>query len=157
MFSFSTNLLKTALFKASFFVMMAVGALCLWGCGDLTEGDPAADGARFRRTFRYYFSQDCRFDNFGVYDCEAAQPLSPAYVVSLRVDSDGLASLNMDGVGYYYLEREYREGVDNYGGPYFMFYEDDGELTLYKDGYEMIFWDLVLNRATRYLYELYVD
>ena len=99
------SIAKTALPKASFFI--AFCAICLavlTSCGDLLAGDPAADGARFNRHFHYYYKQNCRADAFGAYDCNLTEVLSPSMTVSLRIDSDGLAKLTLDGDSYYYLE-----------------------------------------------------
>jgi len=141
---------KTALKKASFFSVL----LCLCACGDLT-GDPAADGARFNERFHFYYEQDCRFDAVGVYDCGNIYSISPSISVGLRVDSDGLANLNVNGDRYYYLENEYDEGYDiDYGG-FFRFYQDDTELVIYKDGWEMALWDNWNGTVTYYFYDLY--
>ena len=140
------NLLKFALFGL---------ALFLASCGgDWVNGSPEADGAIFSRSFRYYYVMDCRYDSFGLYDCSLADPVSPAYTASLRIDSDGFASLNLDGYNnFYYTERQYDSGSDDYGR-YYYFYENDWELTLYRDGSELIFWDTRENTATVYLYDL---
>ena len=75
--------------------------------------------------------------------------------VGLRVDSDGLAYLNLDGGHYYYLESAYDEGYDPDYGPYFHFYQDEDELTIYKDGSEMAWWKTDKDSVTYYFYELY--
>ena len=142
-------ILKKGLFSLVF-------ALVLAACGgDWTvTGSPEADGAIFDRSFRYYYVMDCRFDGLGLYDCSYADPVSPAYTASLRIDSDGFASLNLDGrYSYYYTGREYDSDVDDYGS-YYYFYENDWELSLYKNGSQLIFWDIYSNTATVYLYEL---
>lgn len=78
----------------------------------------------------------------------------PAYTASLRIDSDGFASLNLDGRNnFYYTERQYGSGHDD-DGSYYYFYEDDYELSLYKNGSQLIFWDTRENTATVYLYDL---
>ena len=132
-----------------------VFALVLAACGDLTvNGSVAADGAIFDRSFRYYYVMDCRFDGIGLYDCGYEEVVSPAYTASLRIDSDGFASLNLDGrYSYYYTEREYDSGSDEYGR-YYYFYENDWELTLYRDGSELVIWDTYANTATVYLRDL---
>lgn len=140
---------KTALFKASFFAVL----FCLAAC-DLGP-DPAADGARFNRHFHYYYVQDCRFDAISAYDCGPIHSISPSMTVGLRIDSDGLATLNLDGDYYYYLESEYREGYDPDYGSYYLFYQDDDELTVYKDGYTLAYWDNNSGLVTFYYYELY--
>jgi hypothetical protein len=126
---------KTTLLSASFF---AIGLLT--SCGDL-GGNPAADGHRFYESFYYYYVQTCRYDKIGVYGCDKADAVSPAVRVSLRVDSDGFASLNWDGNSYYYMESEYEEDYDPDFGSYFLFHENDGDVTLYKDGSVLAFWD----------------
>lgn len=126
---------KTTLITASFF---AIGLLT--ACGDL-GGNPAADGKRFNYSFYYYYVQTCHYDKIGAYGCSAAKSVSPAVRVSLRVDSDGFASLNWDGDSYYFTETEYGEGYDSDLGSYFLFHENDGDLTLYKDGSILAFWD----------------
>ena len=140
--------------KRLLFILAA--ALLFTACGgDWTvSGSPDADGAIFSRSYRYYYVKDCRYDSFGLYDCSLADPVSPAYTASLRIDSDGLASLNLDGeFNFYYTERQYTSGADDYGS-YYYFYEDDWELSLYKNGSQLIFWNIYENTATVYLYEL---
>ena len=144
---------KTALPEASFFAVLLAVLLSFTAC-DLGP-DPAADGYRFNRHFRYYYVQDCRADAFGAYDCGSIRALSPSMTVSLRIDSDGLASLNLDGDRYYYLESEYTEGYDAEFGGYFNFVQDDDELTLYRDGMTMAYWDNRNGYVTYYYYDLY--
>lgn len=136
--------------------LILASALLFTACGgDWTvSGSPDADGAIFSRSYRYYYVMDCRYDSFGLYDCSYEEPVSPAYTASLRIDSDGLASLNLDGRNnFYYTERQYDSGSDDYGR-YYYFYENDWELTFYKDGSELVFWDTRGNTATVYLNEL---
>ena len=140
---------KTALFKASFFAVLFSLTACDLG------PDPAADGARFNRRFHYYYVQDCRFDSIETYDCGPISSISPSMFVSLRIDSDGLATLNLDGDYYYYLESEYREGYEPDYGSYYLFYQDDDELTVYKDGYTLAYWDNNSRIVPFYYYELY--
>lgn len=147
------NFTKTALFKASFFAVLLAALLNLVAC-DLGP-DPNADGARFNRRFHYYYVQDCRFDAISAYDCGPIHSISPSMTVSLRIDSDGLATLNLDGDRYYYLESEYSEGFDEEYGRYFHFYQDDDELTVYKDGFTMAYWDNNSRLVTFYFYDLY--
>lgn len=147
------NLTKTALLKASFFSALQAVLLSLTAC-DLGP-DPNADGALFNRRFHYYYVQDCRADAFGAYDCGPIRALSPSMTVDLRIDSDGLASLYLDGDPYYYLESEYTEGYDDVYGSYFNFYQDDDELTVYKDGYTLAYWDNRNGLVTYYFYEIY--
>lgn len=146
--------MKTALKKASFFSVLLSLSLSLCSCGDLA-GDPAADGARFNEHFHFYYVQTCRFDAIGPYDCDAIRSISPSVSVGLRVDSDGFANLNVDGDRYYYTESEYDEGYDTEYGSYFRFYEDDTELVIYKDGWEMALWDNWESTVTYYFYDLY--
>ncbi|SHH35685.1 hypothetical protein SAMN05720761_11335 [Fibrobacter sp. UWCM] len=143
-----------ALFFRKIF-LVAFLPLLLAACGgDWTAGSPDADGALFNRSFRYYYVMDCRYDSFGLYDCSYEEPVSPAYTASLRIDSDGFASLNLDGRNnFYYTERQYGSGHDD-DGSYYYFYEDDYELSLYKNGSQLIFWDTRENTATVYLYDL---
>lgn len=136
----------------SVFLQLVV-MLFVTGCGDLTSGDYAADGYRFNKTFRYYYTETCRYDAIGAYDCGKMYSVSPSFLVSLRVDSDGLASLNLDGDRYYYLENEYYEGYDGVYGGYFRFYEDDGKLDVYRDGNTLAFWGDD-GYVTFYYYEL---
>ena len=151
--SFSKKFAKTALCKASFFAVSLIALLCFAAC-DLGP-DPDADGARFNRHFRYYYVQDCRADAFGAYDCGAIRVLSPAMTARLRIDSDGLASLNVDGDPFYLLESEYSEDYDMVYGGYYNFYglyQRDDELTLYKDGLTMAhwYWEDMEDRVTYY-------
>ncbi len=137
-------------------LLILASALLFTACGgDWTvSGSPDADGAIFSHSYRYYYVMDCRYDSFGLYDCSYEEPVSPAYTASLRIDSDGFASLNLDGRNsFYYTERQYDSGSDDYGR-YYYFYENDWELTFYKDGSELIFWDTDENTATVYLNEL---
>lgn len=128
--------------------------LLLAACGDWTAGSPDADGAVFNRSYRYYYVMDCRFDGIGLFDCSLAAPISPAYTASLRIDSDDLATLSLDGsYSYYYTTHEYTSGHDDYGS-YYYFYDNGWELTFYKDGSELIFWDTDENTATVYLNDL---
>ncbi len=132
---------KTALFRASFFAVLLAPLLSFTAC-DLGP-DPNADGARFSRNFHYYYVQDCRADAFGAYDCGTIRVLSPAMTARLRIDSDGLATLDVDGDPFYFLESEYTENYDiGYGGYYNFYglYQNDDELTLYKDGLTMAHW-----------------
>lgn len=131
-----------------FFVVSA--CIFLNGCGDLAA-DPIVSDARFSRTFRYYYEQECEFDDFGIdeWSCSRAKPLNPAYVVRIRIDNFGDASLSMDGTELRYRDGSYRERWDA-----FYFYEDDEELTIYKDGTEIIFWDLEYGIATIYTYSM---
>lgn len=135
------------------YLAMLLWSLLLCACGDLGPS-PAADGARFSRSFRYYYVEECRYDRLGTYDCGLVASVSPSYHASLRIDSDGMATLRLDGASYYYFESEYDEGHDNYGGGFYQFYENDGEVTLYKDGSELIFWNTWDNTATVYSYDL---
>ena len=122
--------------------------------GEWTVGSPEADGAVFSRSFRYYYAMDCNYDSFGLYNCGHADPISPAYTASLRIDSDDLATLTLDGdYPRYYTTHDYDSGVDDYGS-YYYFRENDWELSLYKNGSQLIFWDTYDNTATVYLYEL---
>ena len=152
----TTFIARTALHKASFFSTALSGlALCalLSACG--LGPDPDADGARFNKRFNYFYSQTCRYDKIGAYDCEPISSLSAYLYVGLRVDHDGFASLNLDGDRYYYMESEYDEGYDlDYGG-YFHFYQDTDELTIYKDGSEMALWDTDQSFVTYYFHDLY--
>ena len=143
------------LLRLKVLVLMALVALLLAACGgDWTAGSSQADGAIFDRSFRYYYVMDCLYDSFGLYDCSYEEPVSPAYTASLRIDSDGFASLNLDGRNnFYYTEREYGSDHDDVGS-YYYFYENDWELSLYKNGSELIFWDTRGNTATVYLYDL---
>ena len=135
-------------------MLACLALLLLVACGDWTPGSPDADGAVFNRSYRYYYVMDCRFDGIGLFDCSLADPVSPAYTASLRIDSDDLATLSLDGsYSYYYTTHEYTSGHDDYGS-YYYFYDNGWELTFYKDGSELIFWDTDENTATVYLYEL---
>lgn len=147
------KLTNTALLKASFFSVVLVLLASLTACN--LGPDPDADGARFNRRFHYYYVQDCRFDSFGAYDCGPIHSLSPSMTVGLRIDSDGLASLNLDGDRYYYLESEYTEDYDSDYGPFFGFTQDDDDLTIYKSGEVMAYWDNANGLVTYYFFDLY--
>lgn len=148
----STGLLKTVLSQVPFFFIVSA-CIFLNGCGDLGE-DPVLSDARFSRTFRYYYGQDCDFDEEGrIGGCGRVETLSPSYVVRIRINGNGVASLVLDGTSFEFGEDSYYEGRDSFGG-YFHFYESDSELTIYKDGSEMIIWDLENGIATFYSYEM---
>ena len=103
-------------------LLILASALLFTACGgDWTvSGSPDADGAIFSRSYRYYYVMDCRYDSFGLNDCSLADPVSPAYTASLRIDSDGLASLTLDDeLNFYYTERQYDSGSDDYGRYYY--------------------------------------
>ena len=140
-------------FKA--LALVALSTLLLAACGaDWTVGSSDADGAIFSRSYRYYYVMDCRYDSFGLYDCSYEEPVSPAYTASLRIDSDELATLTLDNrYSFYYTTHEYSSGHDD-AGSYYYFYDNEWELSLYKDGSRLIFWDTYENTATVYLYEL---
>ena len=143
------------LLRLNALALLALVALLLVACdGNCLAGSPQADGALFNRSFRYYYVMDCRYDSFGLYDCGYEEPVSPAYTASLRIDSDGFAALNLDGeYDFYYTEREYNLRHDDYGS-YYSFSENDWDLSLYRDGSQLIFWDTYENTATVYLYDL---
>ena len=133
---------KTALTKASFFAVLLAVLFSFTAC-DLGP-DPAADGARFNRRFHYYYDEDCRADAIGAFDCGLVRVLTPSMTVGLRIDSDGLATLSIDGEYFYFLESEYDEGYDPDYGRYYHFYgvyQNTDELTIYKDGLTMAYWD----------------
>lgn len=141
-------------FRFSKFFVFFVTCVCLLaGCGDLTAGDPAADGARFNRRFYYYYAETCRYDAIGTFDCGRMMSVSPSYKVALRVDYDGFATLNLDGDRYYYLESEYSEGYDPGFGAYYRFYEDEDKLDVYRDGFTLAFWGAD-GYVTFYYYDL---
>lgn len=144
---------KTALFKASFFAVLFAILFSINACG--LGPDPAADGARFSRHFHYYYMQDCRADAFGAFDCGPIRALSPSMTVSLRIDSDGFAKLVVDGDIYTYTESSYTEGYDELYGSYFNFTQDEDELTVYKDGMTLAYWDNRNGYVTYYYYDLY--
>ena len=153
---FSKIFAKTALSKASFFAVLFAVLFSITAC-DLGP-DPAADGARFNRRFHYFYDHDCRADAFGAFDCETIRALSPSMVVGLRIDSDGLATLSIDGEYFYFLESEYDQGFDPDYGSYYNFYnvyQNDDELTVYKDGLTMAYWDNNHGLVTYYYYDLF--
>lgn len=142
---------KTVLFRVPFFFTLICG-LFFSACGDLSAG-PVVSDARFSRSFRYYYETNCRYDGHGIYGCDRSSPLSPPYVVRIRVDGSGDATLNLDGESYFYREGSFDERNDG-DGWYFSFYEDNEVLDIYKDGSEMIFWDTWNNTVTIYSYDL---
>ena len=75
--------------------------------------------------------------------------------VGLRVDRDGLASLNLNGDRYYYTESQYSEGYDSDYGSYFHFYQDDDELTIYKDGSLIALWSSFDGTVTFYYHDYF--
>ena len=144
---------RTALCKASFFLFLPI-LLTLGACGDdwTTGNSEFAD--RFNGSFRYYYVDECRYDSFGPYDCSGEDALSPSMRVLLNIQYDGYATLTIDGYTYRYDELEYSEGYDG-GRYYYQFYEDDGSMTVYADGSEMIYVDETAGEAMYYYESLY--
>lgn len=132
-----------------------VFALLFAGCGDLTAGDynGGGSGSRFNKHFYYYYSEVCRYDAIGPFDCGRLSSVSPAFKVSLRIDSDDFATLNLDGDYYYFPGYEYDQGHDAEFGAYYRFYEDEDQLDVYKDGYTLAFWGSD-GYVTFYYYEM---
>ena len=166
MVNLSRKMAKTALRKASFFstklrltgtafCVLACALSCTLFCSCGLGTDPDADGARFNKRFYFYYSQTCKYDHIGAYGCEPLSAMSSSITIGLRVDSDGFASLNLDGDRYYYLESEYDEGYDPDYGSYFHFYQNEDELTIYKDGLEMAWWDTQNGIVTYFFRDLY--
>lgn len=133
------RMMKVKLFKI-LVCPLALLALLLVGCGDLTAGDPAANGYQFNKSFYYYYSETCRYDAIGAYDCGRLESISPSFKVRLRIDSDDFATLNLDGTYYYYMPSEYGRGYDDDFGGYYSFYEDEDRLDVYKSGELMAYW-----------------
>lgn len=129
-------------------------ALFLAGCGD--DWDVGPDGGHVvSRRFSYYYSEACDYDAVGPYNCEGAKSMSPYMLVSLRIDVDGMATLTIDGEPFMYWPSEYYDGYDSdYGDYYYQFYEGGEEITLYRDGFEMIFVDRVRGEAIYYYADL---
>jgi len=119
--------------------LMVALALLTAGCGDLSIG-PGSGDYQFNKWFYYYYSEQCRYDAVGTYDCGRLDSVRPTYKVSLKIDGDGFATLNLDGDYYYYSSREYDSGYDSDFGGYYRFYEDGEQLDVYKDGYALAFW-----------------
>jgi hypothetical protein len=142
---------RTALFMASFFTVL----FCLTAC-DLGP-DPQADGARFNKRYYYYYVQTCSYNTVSndVYLCSDIESLDKAMRVGLRVDNDGFASLDLNGDRYYYTESEYVEGYDPEFGSYFHFFQDDDELTVYKDGLTLAYWNSFDGTVTYYYYDFF--
>ena len=147
---------KTALFRASFFAVLSAILLSLTACGDLGP-NPHANGARYNRSSNYYYVETCSYNivSYAVYACSELESLSRPNHVSLRVDSDGFASLEINGDHYYYMESEYVEGYDDEFGSFFHFYQDDDELTIYKDGYTFAYWNRFEGKVTFYYYDFF--
>lgn len=131
-------------------IALSLLALFICSCGDLGEN---ADGARFNSYFNYYYAQNCNYDAVSDYNCDDVHSISHMRV-SLRIDSDGFATLNLNGDRYYYFENEYSEGYSSDYGSYFIFFEDSDELTLYKDGYELDYRNTQNNTVTYYFYQM---
>lgn len=130
--------MMVSLFQKCLAFLSCLVALSLTGC--LTGVGADADGSLFSKRFRYYYVETCRYDGIGPYDCGLLESVNPAYRVSLRIDSDGMATLNLDGDYYYYLEQEYSLDYDHGYGSFYRFYEDDGKLDVYKSGEILAFW-----------------
>lgn len=119
-----------------------------WNVGDANKAD------RFNRRFRYYYAETCRYDSFGPYDCKGIQSLDRSMSVSLLIEWDGYAVLTLDGNKYRYYERDYSQGYDGISD-YYQFYENDGSVTIYTDGTEMIYVDNYAGEAIYYYSSLY--
>lgn len=139
LFAILTVGMESFIAKRLGWVALAI-VILLQGCGDLVAGDPAADGVRFNGRFYYYYEETCKYDGIGPYGCGRLKSLSPSFRVTLRVDSDGFAKLTLDGDVYTYFERDYEEGYEPGFGSYFRFYESDGKLDVYRDGYTLAYW-----------------
>ena len=151
---FKTNF-RTTLGKASFFAA-GLALLASFTACDLGP-DPDADGARFNKQFSYYDVQTCSYNtvSYDIYHCSNVESLKKSVQVGLRVDRDGLASLNLNGDRYYYTESQYSEGYDSDYGSYFHFYQDDDELTIYKDGSLIALWSSFDGTVTFYYHEYF--
>lgn len=124
--------------------------LAMAGCGnDWAVGDNSGD--IFNRRFSYYYVEECRYDINGPYSCSGAMSMGSSMKVSLRVEHDGFATLQVDGDVYYYQRMDYDSGYDyDYGEYYYQFYENDEELTVYEDGSQLIYVDYYAGTATYY-------
>ena len=153
MFNLFKILSRTTLGKASFFAAGLVFLASLSAC-DLGP-DPQADGARFNKQFNYYYVETCSYNtvSYDVYLCSEMESLKKASRVGIRIDRDGLASLNINGDRYYYTESQYTEGYDPDYGAYFHFYQGDDELTIYKDGSMIALWNSLEGTVTFYYYD----
>lgn len=104
-----------------------------WGVGDPERADI------FRGRFRYYYAESCRSDAFGkIYDCKGVYSLERSMPVSLLIEWDGYAVLNLDGTTYRYYEQDYSWGDDGISS-FYQFYENDESITVYTDGSEMVY------------------
>jgi hypothetical protein len=147
---------KTALYTASFFSVSSALLLGFTACGNLGP-DPDADGARFNRSYNYYYVQICSYNtvSYDVYLCSDIEGLDRPKHLKLRVDSDGFAKLEINGDPYTYMESEYSEGYDSEFGSFFHFYQDDDELTVYKDGLTLAYWNSFDGTVTYYYYDFF--
>lgn len=146
---------KTVLFRAPFLALAGILCMLTLGCGDWSTGNDA-HGDIFSRRFHYYYMDVCRYDSFGPYDCSGVGTLSSPMNIALRIEYDGYATLNLDGERFYYNARDYAHDFDvEYGDYYYQFYESDGSMTLYEDGYEAIYVDERAGEAYYYYRDLY--
>lgn len=137
------------------FIFALFTVLILAACGEGWDVGPNDGGHVFNKRFYYYYSEYCAYDSFGPYNCEGASSMSSYMWVGLRIDRDGMATLTLDGDSFVFLPGEYSEGYDySYGGDYFQFYEDNEEITVYTDGFEMIFVDELNDEAIYYYADL---
>ena len=146
---------KTTLGKASFFAVELTILASLTAC-DLGP-DPVADGARFNKQFNYYYTKTCNYNtvSYDIYLCSDIETLKKSVRVGLRVDRDGLANLYLNEDRYYFTESEYSEGYDPELGGYFHFFQDDDELTIYKDGSMIALWNSFEGSVTFYYYDFF--
>lgn len=137
--------------------LMLFATLAFVACGnDWSVGpDDGGAGSSFSRRFHYYYGEDCRYDAFGQsYDCSDTYVLSPSMNVDLRITRDGYATLCVDDDCSYYDPGEYDVGYDG-GDRYYDFIGDDTRMTVYADGYELIFIDYYERMAYYYYYDYY--
>lgn len=139
------------------FTLFVILSLQLVGCG----GDWGAGGSEyddiFRARLRFYYMEECDYDAFGPYNCLDAVALRSPMRVSVRIEYDGYATVDLDGEVYRYDSREYTHGFDDlYGDYYYQFHEADGDLTIYEDGYRMIYVDNWARKGYYYYQDLLI-
>lgn len=129
--------------------------LILAACGtDWSVGPSSGGSGSVDRRFWYYYAADCRYDSFGTYDCSDDYSLSSSEEVRIQITYDGYATLDWNGGIFYYDRGEYYTGYDA-GDYYYQFYGDDWELTVYENGYEMIYVDKWEGTATYFYYDIW--
>jgi len=134
-------------------ILLLLVVLGLAACGTDWSAGPDDGGSTYRKAFRYYYGEDCRYDAFGqVYDCMDYYALNPSMQVSLSITYDGYATLCVDNLCSYYDPGEYSDGFDE-EGHYYDFEGDDMRMVVYTSGNLLLYIDSYKGTASYYFYD----